>query len=202
MRIVIAGAGEVGLHLSKLLSSESHDITLIDNNQINLKDGENYLDIKVINGDSSSPKTLKKSGVSSADLVIGVTASESVNLLTCFLSKNLGAKRKDIVCVIGPTIHKESYEIKKDVAHLVKETEFYKQNHSMLFEISENKYLFDLPLIIKESLKFSKIKNFGDIYMNTYEKSNLFFSHRKSSHKNFPNQGKTGRHISVIGLIG
>ena len=47
MRIVIAGAGEVGLHLSKLLSSESHDITLIDNNQINLKDGENYLDIKV-----------------------------------------------------------------------------------------------------------------------------------------------------------
>ena len=35
---------------------KSHDITLIDNNQINLKDGENYLDIKVINGDSSSRK--------------------------------------------------------------------------------------------------------------------------------------------------
>ena len=48
MKIVIAGAGEVGLHLSKLLSSESHDITLIDNNEISLKDGENYLDIKVI----------------------------------------------------------------------------------------------------------------------------------------------------------
>ena len=116
--------------------------------------------------------------------------------------ENLGANRNNIISIIGPTIHKESYEIKKDVAHLVKETEFYKQNHSMLFEISENKYLFDLPLIIKESLKFSKINNFGDIYMNTYEKSNLFFSHRKSSHKNFPKQGKTGRHISVIGLIG
>tara|TARA_Y100000816_G_C26081814_1_gene570269 strand:+ start:1489 stop:1860 length:372 start_codon:yes stop_codon:yes gene_type:complete len=93
MKIVIAGAGEVGLHLSKLLSSESHDITLIDNNEISLKDGENYLDIKVIDGDSSSPSTLKKSGVSNADLVIGVTTSESVNLLTCFLSKKLGAKR-------------------------------------------------------------------------------------------------------------
>ena len=116
--------------------------------------------------------------------------------------ENLGANRNNIISIIGPTIHKESYEIKKDVAHLVKETKFYKQNHSMLFEISENKYLFDLPLIIKESLKFSKINNFGDIYMNTYEKSNLFFSHRKSSHKNFPKQGKTGRHISVIGLIG
>ena len=76
MRIVIAGAGEVGLHLSKLLSSESHDITLIDNNQINLKDGENYLDIKVINGDSSSPKTLKKSGVSSACLLYTSDAAD------------------------------------------------------------------------------------------------------------------------------
>ena len=38
MKIVIAGAGEVGLHLSKLLSYESHDITLIDDNEINLKD--------------------------------------------------------------------------------------------------------------------------------------------------------------------
>ena len=57
MKIIIAGAGEVGLHLSKLLSFESHDITLIDNNDVNLKDGENYLDIKVINGDSSSIST-------------------------------------------------------------------------------------------------------------------------------------------------
>ena len=114
---------------------------------------------------------------------------------------NLGAKRNDIISIIGPTIHKESYEIKKDVAFLVKKTEFYKQNQSILFKINEDKYLFDLPLLIKEILKFSKINNFGDIYMNTYEKSNLFFSHRKSSHKNFPEQGKTGRHISVIGLI-
>lgn len=93
MKIVIAGAGEVGLHLSKLLSYESHDITLIDNNEINLKDGENYLDIKVINGDSSSPSVLNSADVSNADLVIGVTASESINFFTCILSKKFGAKR-------------------------------------------------------------------------------------------------------------
>ena len=116
--------------------------------------------------------------------------------------ENLGAKRNNIISIIGPAIHKESYEIKKDVARIVKETEFYKQNQSILFEINEDKYLLDLPLFIKESLKFSRINNFGDIYINTYENSNLFFSHRKSSHRNFPKQGKTGRHISVIGLIG
>ena len=93
MKIVIAGAGEVGLHLSKILSYESHDITLIDNNEVNLKDGENYLDIKVVNGDSSSPTILGKANVSYADLVIGVTASESINFFTCILSKKLGAKR-------------------------------------------------------------------------------------------------------------
>ena len=93
MKIVIAGAGEVGLHLSKILSYESHDITLVDNNEVNLKDGENYLDIKVINGDSSSPSILNKANVSNADLVIGVTASESINFFTCILSKKLGAKR-------------------------------------------------------------------------------------------------------------
>ena len=54
---------------------------------------------------------------------------------------------------------------------------------------------------IKEILKSSKVKNFGDIDMNTYEKPDLFFSHRKSSHDNFPKQAKTGRHISVIGLV-
>ena len=93
MKIVIAGAGEVGLHLSKLLSYESHDITLIDNNEVNLKDGENYLDIKVVNGDSSSPSILEKASVYNADLVISVTASESINFFTCILSKKLGAKR-------------------------------------------------------------------------------------------------------------
>jgi trk system potassium uptake protein TrkA len=93
MKIIIAGAGEVGLHLSKLLSFESHDITLIDNNDVNLKDGENYLDIKVINGDSSSISTLGQANVKDSDLVIGVTASESINFLTCSLSKQLGAKR-------------------------------------------------------------------------------------------------------------
>ena len=63
------------------------------------------------------------------------------------------------------------------------------------------KYLFDLPLLIKESLMSSKINNFGDVDMDTYKKSSLFFSHRKSSHENFPKEARTGRHISVIGFV-
>ena len=115
--------------------------------------------------------------------------------------ENLGANRSNIISVVGPTIHKESYEIKKDVALIVKKTEFYKNNQSILFQLNDNKYLFDLPLLIKESLISSKINNFGNVDIDTYKKSNLFFSHRKSSHENFPEEAKTGRHISVIGLV-
>ena len=93
MKIIIAGAGEVGLHLSKLLSFESHDITLIDDNDVSLKDGENYLDIKVISGDSSSISILNQANVKDSDLFIAVTSSESINLLTCCLAKKIGSKR-------------------------------------------------------------------------------------------------------------
>ena len=87
MKIIIAGAGEVGLHLSKLLSFESHDITLIDDNDVSLKDGENYLDIKVISGDASSISILNQANVKDSDLFIAVTSSESINLITCCLAK-------------------------------------------------------------------------------------------------------------------
>ena len=38
MRIVIAGAGEVGTHLAKLLSREDMEISLLDENQERLGD--------------------------------------------------------------------------------------------------------------------------------------------------------------------
>ena len=115
--------------------------------------------------------------------------------------ESLGANRNNIISVIGPAIHKNSYEIKKDVALIVKKTEFYKNNQSILFQQNDDKYLFDLPLMIKTSLISSKINNFGDVDIDTYENSSLFFSYRKSSHENFPREAKTGRHISIIGLV-
>ncbi len=115
--------------------------------------------------------------------------------------ENLGANRNNIVAVIGPTIHKESYVVRNDLAKIILENEFYQKNHLILFHVKENKYLFDLPLLIKESLKNSKVNSIGDVKMNTYKKSNLFFSHRKSTHENFPEVAKTGRHISVIGIV-
>jgi trk system potassium uptake protein TrkA len=93
MKIIIAGAGEVGFHLAKLLSFESQDITLIDNNQSILNIAENQLDIKTIEGNSASISVLKEANVEKSDLVVSLTSSETTNFTTCFLAKQLGAKR-------------------------------------------------------------------------------------------------------------
>ncbi|MGF1557618.1 MAG: Trk system potassium transporter TrkA [Flavobacteriaceae bacterium] len=93
MKIIIAGAGEVGFHLAKLLSYESQDITLIDTNKESLSYADNHLDIRVLKGDATSISLLKDAGVQDSSLVIAVTSSETTNLTLCMLAKQLGCKR-------------------------------------------------------------------------------------------------------------
>jgi trk system potassium uptake protein TrkA len=93
MKIIITGGGGVGYHLAKLLSSELHDIYLIDENQDRLDYIQSHIDIFAIKGDAMSIETLKQAKVESCDLVIGVTSSEETNLLVSILAKKFGAKR-------------------------------------------------------------------------------------------------------------
>ncbi len=93
MKILIAGAGEVGFHLAKLLSYESQDITLIDSNKDNLAYADSHLDIRVLKGDATSIAVLRDAQVEDSDLVIGVTSSETTNITLCIIAKQLGCKR-------------------------------------------------------------------------------------------------------------
>ena len=93
MKIIIAGAGEVGFHLAKLLSYESQDITLIDTDKESLLYAEGHLDIRVLRGDATSISILKNAHVDNSDLVIGVTSSETTNITLCMLAKQLGSKK-------------------------------------------------------------------------------------------------------------
>jgi trk/ktr system potassium uptake protein len=93
MKIIIAGAGEVGFHLAKLLSFESQDITLIDPNRESLSYADSHLDIRVVRGDATSISVLKDAKVDGTNLVVAVTSSETTNITVCVLAKQLGAKR-------------------------------------------------------------------------------------------------------------
>ncbi len=93
MKIIIAGAGDIGFHLAQLLASENQDITLIDTNADVLQQAATHLDVMTLKGDSSSIRILENAGVSKAKLVIAATTSEKNNILTAMLAKRLGAKK-------------------------------------------------------------------------------------------------------------
>ena len=91
MKIIIAGAGDVGSHLAKLLSSESHDIYLIDSNEERLNAVSSQIDVFTITGDAKSVELMNQKLFSTSDLLIAVTSSEETNMLICILGKKLGA---------------------------------------------------------------------------------------------------------------
>ena len=101
MNIVIGGAGDVGFHLAKLLATEDHNITLIDNDDVVLEYASSHLDVSCVRGEITSIETLNNAQIGSADLYIAVVTYESANLLSCILAKKSGAK-KTIARVSNP----------------------------------------------------------------------------------------------------
>lgn len=93
MRIVIAGAGEVGFHLAKMMSNEAQNIYIIDDNEERLNYVQSHLDVYGVHGNAKDIHILKEVKVASCDLLIAATSSEETNLLVCINGKKLGAKR-------------------------------------------------------------------------------------------------------------
>ena len=115
MKIVIAGAGAVGTHLSKLLSTEHHDCVLIDDDEERLENVDSNLDIMALNSSPTSIKTLKDAGVGSADLFVGVTRYESRNLTACAIAHALGAKKTVARIDNYEYIHPQAQQMFKDM---------------------------------------------------------------------------------------
>lgn len=93
MKIIIAGAGEVGTHLAKLLSRERHDITVMDESRDKMADLSSNFDLLTICDSPSSIQALRAAEVGRADLFIGVTPDESHNMTCCMLASKLGARK-------------------------------------------------------------------------------------------------------------
>ena len=93
MKIIIAGAGDVGFHLAKLLSYESQDTYVIDFDRDKLNYINNHLDVITKKGDATSIKLLKEIGIDSADLLLAVTESQNTNFTISVIGKALGVKK-------------------------------------------------------------------------------------------------------------
>ena len=95
MKIIIAGAGEVGSHLAKMLSREANDITIIENDEDKLDKLAELADVVTVHGDPTSIPVLKQAGVSKADLFIAVgpAQTQNTNIISAALAKKMGAKK-------------------------------------------------------------------------------------------------------------
>ncbi len=93
MRVIIAGAGEVGTHLAKLLSEEDMEISLMDESRERLGLLEANYDMLTKVGSPTSIHDLQNIGVRGVDLFISVTPHETENITSCLIANQLGAKR-------------------------------------------------------------------------------------------------------------
>jgi trk system potassium uptake protein len=93
MKIIIAGAGEVGTHLAKMFGNEKHDIVVIDPDSEKLHFIEATYDLMTVRGSVTSFEILKEAKVRKCDLFIAVAPSEETNITGAIIAKKLGAKK-------------------------------------------------------------------------------------------------------------
>ena len=93
MKIVIAGAGDMGTHLARMLSGNGHEITIADADPKALVEAGNLVDVVTVEGDTTQFSVLRKAGVRKCDLFIAVHSVENDNILSAVMAKQLGARK-------------------------------------------------------------------------------------------------------------
>ena len=100
MKIIILGAGQVGrtaaYHLSR---EEANDVTVIDINEEILRDLQDRLDIRTVNGNAASPRILEAAGIAATDILVALTNSDEDNMLACHIAWTLYRTPKKIARV-------------------------------------------------------------------------------------------------------
>jgi trk system potassium uptake protein TrkA len=96
LKIIIAGAGEVGFHIASRLTLENKDVVVIDSDPEALRRVSESLDVQVVSGSGSSPAALEEAGIKSADLLLAVTNSDETNLVACLVSNMLSPATKKL----------------------------------------------------------------------------------------------------------
>ncbi len=112
MNIIIAGDGKVGSMLTRQLSSEGHDITVIDCNARVLQQSVERYDVISVHGNCASMSTLQQAGVKDADLLIAATSEDEVNLLCCTTAHALNQKLHTIARIRNPEYTNQIYRMR------------------------------------------------------------------------------------------
>ena len=112
MKIIIAGDGKMGSTLTRQLSAEGDDLTLIDANPNALESSEERYDIMVVQGNCASMDVLKQAGVKEADLLIAMAGADEINLLCCMTAHSMNPEIHTIARVRNPEYTQQIYAMR------------------------------------------------------------------------------------------
>ena len=112
MNIIIAGDGKVGSMLTRQLSSEGHNITVIDCNAKVLQSSVERYDIISVHGNCASMSVLQQAGVKDAGLLIAATSEDEVNLLCCTTAHALNPRLHTIARIRNPEYTEQIYRMR------------------------------------------------------------------------------------------
>ena len=113
MKIIIAGNGKVGAALTRQLSAEGDDLTLIDSNLKVLESSEELYDIMVVQGNCASMEVLRQAGVKEADLLIAMAGADEVNLLCCMTAHAMNKNIHTIARVCNPQYMEQIFSMRE-----------------------------------------------------------------------------------------
>ncbi len=92
MRIIVLGAGEVGQEIAKVLTRESADVVVIDQDPDALKKVSSRMDLMTVQGNGTSLDTLQNALISETDMFVAVTSIDEVNVVACMMASKLGVE--------------------------------------------------------------------------------------------------------------
>lgn len=99
MKILIVGAGIVGVQLAKRLIDEHNDVTLIEQDQEVARNVSNIVDCMLVHGNGNSPEILKQAGIEKADFLICLTGSDELNMIICNMVSSLYSRTSTVARV-------------------------------------------------------------------------------------------------------
>jgi trk system potassium uptake protein len=88
-KIIICGAGRVGMSITEHLSNEGFDITVIDASFEAIQKITELYDVRGVQGLASYPNVLEDAGIKDAEIIIAVTQSDEINMIACHIAKSL-----------------------------------------------------------------------------------------------------------------
>ncbi|HXV75710.1 MAG TPA: Trk system potassium transporter TrkA [Candidatus Polarisedimenticolaceae bacterium] len=92
-KVVIAGAGQVGASLARLLVKEKIRVVVVQRGASKAFDLAAELpEVLVLRGDATEPEMLRDAGIQDADYFVAATQRDEANLLTSLLARELGAR--------------------------------------------------------------------------------------------------------------